>query len=128
MFESTIKKHGVDNLDTHEKKRAQHLGSEGKVLFQRGDIDGVLKKFLEAYEQDPSNGQICNDLAVCFWQQGDSGLALSYLSKGLAVLPDYRPLIINGGHILGSCGRYEDAHALFSSYLKDHPEDQERAD
>jgi len=103
------------------------LNQEGETLFAAGDVEGAKKSFSDAYAKDPGNAEICNNLAVCFWQAGEPGQALLYLAEGLKISPDDRSLILNGGQILASSGRESDARALYMSYLTDHPNDEEIA-
>ena len=107
--------------------QAQILNMEGERLYGEGQLVEALHRFEQAHQLHPEEAEICNNLAVCHWHSGDPGRALLQLAKGLAADPHNRDLVLNGGQILASSGRENDARALYMSYLTDHPQDEEIA-
>lgn len=107
--------------------QARILNMEGERLYGEGEPVEALDRFEQAHQLHPEDAEICNNLAVCHWRLGDVGRAMLQLAKGLAVDPHNRDLILNGGQILASNGRENDARALYMSYLSDHPNDEEIA-
>jgi len=114
----TIRKQTTDTGVT-----PQQLNREGELLFERGELESALEKFVHAYELDPDEPETCNNLAVCLWQNGEPAQALLLLSRAIERNPHEQSYIINGGQILCSVGKFAEAEGLYQSHLNDHPDD-----
>lgn len=60
---------------------------DGENLFNAGDLDGAIRKFLEARIIAPDNLQMLNDLAVACWHAGNKNKAVELLARALEIDP-----------------------------------------
>lgn len=100
---------------------AGELLCEGERLFENGDLEGAEKCFLNALSYNARLPELCNNLAVVYWQKGDAGLALDYLVKGLAVDADHAELLMNGVKIFLEMSRLPEARDLYRRYRERNP-------
>ena len=108
--------------------KARLLNLDGEVIFNTGNIDNALLKFLEADKLEPENINIYNNLGVSYWYLGDKGESLKYIRKALEINSNSREVILNCGRILISLKESDEALKLYRSYLINNPNDKEISD
>gem|GEM_PF-997989 len=101
------------------------LNADGESLFQAGDIEGALGKFIHALSVDEDSALAYNNLAALYWNQGETEKAVAALANGLEKQPYDHDLILTGGNILAAMDLRGDALALVEGYLVNFPEDKE---
>ena len=104
---------------------AKSLNEKGENEYSAGNTERAEACFTQAYQLDPANVEICNNLVVLYWQKGDVEKSLTYLAEGLQIDSSDRNLIVNGGQILASLSQLEEARQLYSGYLRVYPDDAE---
>ncbi len=91
------------------------------VYFNHYAYRNALTLYLQAYENDPGNVYVCDQIADCYFKLHDPASAELWFSK-----------IINGPNLhpeskyeyaeaLSMNGKYEEAKYWFGQYLKEHP-------
>jgi glycosyltransferase involved in cell wall biosynthesis/tetratricopeptide (TPR) repeat protein len=110
--------------DVDRVRRAVVLSEEGEAAFRAGDLAGAEISFDQAYELDCNNADVCNNLAVLHWQNGDIEKSLRYLAEALEIAPGNSDVIVNAGQILATLGKVGEAKALCASFLERVPDDE----
>lgn len=122
-FQKTSEKfHIRPDIQTNTEEAAL-LNQQGEELFNKGDITAALEKFNSALIVAPYFVATYSNLGAAYWQTGQLQKSLDCLTKGFAIDPDNRDLIINLGKILSETGQTKEAKDLYEIYLKRHSDD-----
>jgi GT2 family glycosyltransferase/tetratricopeptide (TPR) repeat protein len=97
----------------------------GEKAYQAGDVAAAEQHFDKAYASNPAKVEVCNNLAVLHWQAGNVEKALRYLAEAVELDPRHRDVVVNAGQILTALQQLTDAEALYTAYLRSHPQDTE---
>jgi radical SAM superfamily enzyme YgiQ (UPF0313 family) len=97
----------------------------GELRHMIGDRQAAKEAFHEIIRRKPDYINAHNNLAILYFNEGDAAHSLEYLASALQINPDNRRTIIDGGEILKSLHQWDNARAVYSSYVARHPDDQE---
>ncbi len=96
---------------------ANVLNRTGVDLFRAGAVKEALKRFLEAFEKDPSNGVIANNLGLAYLKLNNLVESERYLNRALDLRPAYPEALNNYGALLQRLGEDERAVELFEKAM-----------
>ncbi|MBV9080339.1 MAG: tetratricopeptide repeat protein, partial [Elusimicrobia bacterium] len=99
---------------------------EGNRLFKKKDVDGALKEFESAQNDDPDNPMIAFDIATMKYAGGHPEEAIKEYDRADAMTRDRRlkaMIAYNEGHALFMLGRNAEAAEKFKQSLRLNPRD-----
>ncbi len=125
----------VDGLDTDVKnallksrdealaqpKSAEASGNLGMVLEAHTLYQPAALAFQRAVRLDPKEFRWQYYLALCLEKNGQLDQALSSVSEGLRIRPDYAPAVIERASLLLKLGRFPDSAAVLEPFLAKNP-------
>merc|ERR1712079_4979 len=92
-----------------KEKQAVQLRNEGNKLFQRGDVEGSLLKYSEAYELSKEDHLITSNRSHAFFKAGKVEEALEDAERTISLKPDWGKGYFRKGMALASLGNMEEA-------------------
>lgn len=72
----------------------------GRAYYAWGDADAALEVLLDAQRTLPQAPSVLDWLGRILWEANEQALAFEYLNKGLALFPNYVPLLVRVGNYL----------------------------
>lgn len=97
--------------------------SFGEAAFRRGDLAEAQRRFESAVAADGDFAVPYNNLAVLFWEAGDTGSCIVNLARALECDLWDRDVICNAGQILAALDKRDEAAALCRRFLDRYPAD-----
>jgi len=79
------------HLTRRHPERADFHAAAGTVLLRLGELDGALRHLRLAYQLDPANPYVLNDLAGAYLLQGEFEAALSTYKQAVELIPPPDP-------------------------------------
>ena len=92
-----------------KEKQAVQLRNEGNKLFQRGDVEGSLLKYSEAFELSKEDHLITSNRSHAFFKAGKVEEALEDAERTISLKPDWGKGYFRKGMALASLGNMEEA-------------------
>merc|ERR1711992_527111 len=92
-----------------KEKQAVQLRNEGNKLFQRGDVEGSLLKYSEAFEMGKEDHLITSNRSHAFFKAGKVEEALEDAERTISLKPDWGKGYFRKGMALASLGNMEEA-------------------
>ena len=108
----------------NNREQAEIKNTEGEGYCRIGNIDGAIAAFNEAISLFPPYAIAKNNLAVAYWQLGDTNKALKYALEARREAPDNQDIILNLKAIHYSITDIDDAYRSYFEYLE-NTSDQE---
>lgn len=71
------------------------LNQLGEEVGKSGNMDAAIAAFEKAYDLDPNDADICNNLGFVYARKGETALAKTYFKKALGIDPTHRKARIN---------------------------------
>lgn len=98
--------------------------ADGKNLYEQGEYFLAVEKFKDALAEEPQNGMIHYDLAMCYLAMNEFENALMAIDQAIALIePDLKEMtIIVKGDILDKSGFREAAVNFYRKALLAYPE------
>ena len=104
-------------------KNAISSNNHGEDLYSKGDIQAALEAFTQAIEADPTLAVAHNNIGVLCWERGDSCRAIEHFSSALKIDTNNTDAVINIANIYNTLGNLDQARQIYSTYLRNNPED-----
>ena len=104
---------------------AGELLARGEDLFDEGDMEGSLRLFAQALEEDPGSTDALNDIGVVLCQKGEFSEAYGYFREALRHDPLRRDVTLNFIALLNLMERHDEARCVSAGYLAAFPDDSE---
>jgi GT2 family glycosyltransferase len=89
----------------------------GERALASDERDLARRCFYRAVEADPSCAEAHNNLAVLYWEDGDTARSLRHVASGLQATPVDPDLVVNAWLMLSSMGEYDLARGVMESYM-----------
>ena len=102
------------------------LNQQGEDLFEKGDLEGALRCFLNALEMDPKTAIVHNNIGVLYYTQGDKEKALHHYEEAAEIEPknsNFRKNLADFYYV--ELGRTKEALEIYLKILSDDPTDVE---
>jgi tetratricopeptide (TPR) repeat protein len=131
-FDVIIKKNALEILDfikrhkpdMNQAEEVEYTLNYGDVLFNLGELDSALKRFIQASQRDPQDKRSWNNIGVTMVRQGKLKEALPYYDKALERDPTYGSAWFNKGKALFKLGMKKKALVCFRKATKYSPENK----
>ena len=102
------------------------LNKKGENLFAKGEFDDALTNFQKAYNIDPNDAEINNNLGVIYCHQGDHKKASEYYKKAISLQPEnvtFKKNLAEIKYVI--LGQAQEALQIYVNILQTHPDDIE---
>jgi tetratricopeptide (TPR) repeat protein len=104
-----------------QPKSAQASGSLGMVLQAHTLYQSAVPAYQRAVRLDPKDFAWRYYLALCLEKTGQLNEALTSVSEGLRIRPDYAPAILKRAELLLKLGRFPESAATLEPFLAKNP-------
>lgn len=98
----------------------------GVAYFTLNDLANAKTNFEKAYEINPYQVQVINNIAASYEKAGDHEKALALYNEALAIFPEQRDAILNKSGVLFNQGKIEEAFFTIQKFKYDEWYDQYR--
>ncbi len=99
----------------------EHLIQLGNLLYDNGNFKDAIEPYGKALSIDPSNNNVRNDYAVCFFNSGNPEKAIAELNSILAGDKGNITATFNLGVIHANIGKTDAARTYFSRTIELQP-------
>jgi tetratricopeptide (TPR) repeat protein len=128
----TLRKSALEILGLMQKIKPQMKRKEealfstymGDVLFNVGQYEKALDRYLRASKKDPKDERVWNNIGVTLVRQGKLKEALPFYDKALALDPTFGSAYFNKGKALFKLGMKKKALGYFRKAVKYSPENK----
>lgn len=101
------------------------LASALKALTKKPEADARFQEAIDYYqkylESNPNNSDVRTDMAIAYFERGDSERAISEFNKVLADNPRHANALFNLGFVSYQTGKKEEAAKAWKQYLEVDP-------
>lgn len=104
-----------------ELSKAIELNNRGAKSFLEGKLNDAEKSFKDAFQLDPKNSSLLNNLGLLYHQKKEFEKALIYFKKAIKI-EDKASYLINEGNTLAMMGKVEDAKQKYLYTTQKHPD------
>lgn len=101
-----------------EYKNTAVYGSLGYLAIEKGDLDEALKVNLEAYDYNPENAIILDNLAHLYHLRGEMDKAGELFDKLIKKVPHFPEAYYDYGKFLEDTGKADEACDMYRKALK----------
>jgi len=120
----------ADNLEAIEKsfkdaEASQKLREEGNELYKADDVEGALKKYMEAFELNKTSEIICGNICAAYLKIDKLDEAEKWVNKSLELKPHWQKGFYRKGLILMKKKEYYKSLEAFNECLLTAPNDSE---
>ena len=98
------------------------MNANAKQLYESGDVQGAERMFKRAIQMNPNFVEPYNNLAVLYWQEGQTGAALYKLTEALQVDANDVGAVVNYGLICKELEAPDIAQQIFEAFLQRNPD------
>jgi len=98
------------------------MNANAKRLYESGDVQGAERMFKRAIQMNPNFVEPYNNLAVLYWQEGQTGAALYKLTEALQVDANDVGAVVNYGLICKELAAPDIAQQIFEAFLQRNPD------
>lgn len=131
-FDVIIRKNALEILEFMEKQKpkmskaeeVEYTLNDGDVLFNLGELDSALKRFVQVSKIEPRDKRSWNNIGVTMVRQGKLKEALPYYDKAIEQDPTYGSAWFNKGKALFRLGMKKKALVCFRKATKYSPENK----
>lgn len=89
----------------------------GERALASDERDLARRCFYRAVEADPRSAEAHNNLAVLYWEDGDTTRSLRHIASGLQATPVDSSLVVNAWLMLSGMGEHDLARRVVESYM-----------
>lgn len=104
-----------------ELSKAIELNNQGAKSFLEGKLNEAEKSFKDAFQLDPKNSSLLNNMGLLYHQKKDFETALNYFKKAIKI-EDKASYLINEGNTLAMMGKVEEAKQKYLDTTQKHPD------
>lgn len=97
--------------------KAADLRNDGNRLFQRGDVEGSIQKYSEAFTLAPNDHLVASNRSNAYFKQGKYLEALEDANKTISVKRDWGKGYFRRGMALSALGNYAEALVAYFECL-----------
>lgn len=101
-----------------QKKVARENNKRGLKYGQAGRLTDSIQAFQEAYQADPGDVEIVNNLGAAYLLSGDLNVAEQFLRKALSLAPGRSSAWANLGQVHAKQGKPQEAVACFANTFR----------